>query len=334
MNKKVNRRDLIRLGLASSLLGVFNFKSLAKTSINTANVSSEKKIKPIVISTWNHGIAANKAAWEIIDNNGSSLDAVEFGVRVTESDLTNRSVGIGGYPDIDGHVTLDACIMDQNSNCGSVAFLEGIAHPISVARAVMEKTPHVMLVGKGAKKFALAHDFKKISTPIPEVKKEWKAWKKKHKKSLKTPAVNTENHDTIGMLAIDNNGNISGSCTTSGWAYKMHGRVGDSPIIGAGLFVDNEIGAACATGVGESIIKIAGSHTVVECMRNGYSPQEACEEAIKRIIKKQGDVKDLQCCFIAIDKYGNTGAHSIRNGFNYAIKNNEFEGLKNSSYSI
>ncbi len=331
-NIKMNRRDLIRMGIASTALGIIDAKSFAKTAFNQNLKKGE--ISPTIISTWNHGLQANKTAWEIIEKDGFSIDAVESGVKVTESDINNRSVGIGGYPDKDGHVTLDACIMDHESNCGSVAFLEGIAHPISVARAVMEKTPHVMLVGKGAKKFALTHRFKKISTPIPIVKKEWKEWKKKNKGALKQPRVNNENHDTIGLLALDKHGNISGSCTTSGWAYKMHGRVGDSPIIGAGLFVDNEIGGACATGVGESIIRIAGSHTVVECMRHGYTPQQACEEAISRIIKKQKNIEGIQCCFIAIDKNGNVGSHSILNGFNYALKNNHFEGLVASSHSL
>ena len=328
----MKRRDIIRLGMASATLGIIDAKSFAKNTLSSP--LRLDTVKPTVISTWNHGLEANKMAWITIENNGFSLDAVELGVKVTESDITNRSVGIGGYPDRDGHVTLDACIMDHQSNCGSVAFLEGIAHPISVARAVMEKTPHVMLVGKGAKKFALANNFSRISTPIPSVKKEWKQWKEKNKHDLKQPRVNNENHDTIGMLALDKHGNISGSCTTSGWAYKMHGRVGDSPIIGAGLFVDNEVGAACATGVGESIIRIAGSHTVVECMRNGYTPQQACEEAISRIINKQKNIDGIQCCFIAMDKNGNIGSHSILKGFNYALKNEQYDGLIDSSYSL
>ena len=326
----MKRRDLIRLGM---LTGVFSTQGFNLFSRDKKNISSER-FSPLVISTWYHGLGANKVAWDQIKKNGDAIDAVEAGVKHTESDINNRSVGIGGMPDIDGHVTLDACIMDHNSNCGSVAFIEGIAHPISVARAVMEKTPHVMLVGEGAKKFALENDFKKIKTPIPEVKKQWKEWKKQNRDKYTKPKVNSENHDTIGLLALDKKGNLSGSCTTSGWAYKMHGRVGDSPIIGAGLFVDNEVGAACATGVGESIIKIAGSHTVVECMRHGYTPQEACEEAVRRIIKVEKNIKDIQCCFIAIDKKGNVGSHAIHKGFNYAIKNSEKEVLVDSSYEL
>jgi isoaspartyl peptidase/L-asparaginase-like protein (Ntn-hydrolase superfamily) len=276
-------------------------------------------ITPKVISTWEHGLAANKAAWEVISSGGKSIDAVEKGLRVTESDITNRSVGIGGRPDAQGHVTLDACIMDEKSRCGSVAFLEGIDHPISVARKVMEDTQHVMLVGEGAKEFALSKGFEKIKTPLPEVKKDYKKWKKEQEALAKKPIINVENHDTIGMLAIDNFGNISGACTTSGWAYKMHGRIGDSPIIGAGLFVDNEVGGAVATGLGEAIIRVAGSHTVVELMRQGNSPEEACKLAVERIIAKHENMDGLQCGFIAIDKFGNVGGYSVFNGFNYAF---------------
>ena len=288
--------------------------------------------KQVVISTWNHGLAANAEAWKVIEANGNSLDAVEKGVMVTEADLTNRSVGIGGRPDRDGHVTLDACIMDHKSRCGAVGCIEGIAHPISVARQVMDSTPHVMLVGEGAREFALDYGHAKIKTPIKEVKKEWKEWKKENKEVFKKPEINSENHDTIGMLALDAHGNLSGACTTSGWAYKLHGRVGDSPIIGAGLFVDNEIGAACATGLGEAVIRIAGSHTVVELMRQGFSPQQACEMAVDRIIKKHEDLTGLQVGFLALDKFGNHGAYSVYEGFNFALKTTRKEELVDAEF--
>ncbi len=275
---------------------------------------------PIVLSTWVHGLEANRAAWEILSKGGKAVDAVEHGVRVTEEDLANRSVGIGGRPDRDGHVTLDACIMDEKSRCGAVAFMEGIAHPISVARAVMETTQHVMLVGEGAEKFAIENGFEQAKMPIPEVKKDWQNWKKENKDLFKKPIINHENHDTIGMIAMDANGDLSGACTTSGWAYKMHGRVGDSPIIGAGLFVDNEIGAATSTGLGEAIIRVAGSSMVVELMRHGYTPVDACKEVVNRIIKKHSDLTNLQCGFIAIDKKGNIGSYSVYSGFNFALK--------------
>ena len=275
---------------------------------------------PIVLSTWVHGLEANRAAWEILSKGGKAVDAVEHGVRVTEADLANRSVGVGGRPDRDGHVTLDACIMDEKSRCGAVAFMEGIAHPISVARAVMETTQHVMLVGEGAEKFAIENGFEQAKMPITEVKKDWQNWKKENKDLFKKPIINHENHDTIGMIAMDAHGDLSGACTTSGWAYKMRGRVGDSPIIGAGLFVDNEIGAATSTGLGEAIIRVAGSSMVVELMRHGYTPLDACKEVVNRIIKKHSDLTNLQCGFIAIDKKGNIGSYSVYAGFNFALK--------------
>jgi len=324
------RRNFLKLGLIGAVVGVI--QPLKAGGLFTR--SFETKIDgPLVVSTWNHGLAANAAAWEILSKGGKALDAVEKGVRVTEADVTNRSVGIGGMPDRDGHVTLDACIMDEESRCGAVGFLEGIDHPISVARAIMEKTQHVMLVGSGAKKFALEHGFGQIKTPIPPVKEEYKKWKKENQDLFKKPEINHENHDTIGLLALDIHGNLSGACTTSGWAYKLHGRLGDSPIIGAGLFVDNEIGAACATGLGEAIIRIAGSHTVVELMRHGHSPMDACRLAVERIIAKHKDLTNLQCGFLAIDKNGNVGAYSVYNGFNYALKTNKEEKLVDASFN-
>jgi N4-(beta-N-acetylglucosaminyl)-L-asparaginase len=210
--------------------------------------------------------------------------------------------------------------MDELANIGSVACLEHIKHPISVARAVMEKTPHVMLVGEGALDFALTQGFKKENLLVPDSEKEWKEWLKKSEYS---PKANIENHDTIGMIALDANGNLSGACTTSGMAFKMHGRVGDSPIIGAGLYVDNEIGAATATGHGEEVIRIAGAHLVVELMRQGKTPQQACEEAVQRIIKltksRNKNLADIQVGFIALNKAGEYGSYCIQGGFNYAV---------------
>ncbi len=288
--------------------------------------------KPLVISTWNHGLEANKAAWEVLKNNGAALDAVEMGVRVTESDKDNRSVGIGGLPDRNGIVTLDACIMNHEQACGAVGCLTDIEHPISVARKVMEETPHVMLVGQGAFDFAIEKGFPKIDLLTPEAKLEWEKWKTSEE--LKKPAINSENHDTIGMLALDENGNISGACTTSGWAYKLHGRIGDSPIIGAGLFVDNEVGGACATGMGEAVIRIAGSATVVELMRHGKSPQEACEEAVNRIIKKHNDIEGMQVGFLAMNKQGEIGAYSVYAGFNYAMTSLDEHDLIDAAYEM
>ncbi len=281
-------------------------------------MDSQKKVnKPLVISTWNFGVPSNAEAWKILSSGGRALDAVEAGVQVPEGDPKETSVGLGGLPDRDGHVTLDACIMDEFSNCGSVACLEHIIHPISVARKVMEKTPHIMLVGEGALQFALANGFKKENLLTSESEQAWKEWLKKAEYK---PVANIENHDTIGMVALDKNGNLSGACTTSGMAYKMHGRVGDSPIIGAGLFVDNEVGAATSTGVGEEVIRIVGSHLVVELLRQGHHPEGACRLAVERIVKKQpAKSKDIQVGFLAITKNGEHGAFALQKGFTYAV---------------
>lgn len=273
---------------------------------------------PVVISTWRHGIPANEAAWEVLEGDGPALDAVEAGVRVPEGDPQFRSVGYGGRPDRDGHVTLDASIMDHQDNCGSVAFLQHIKHPISVARRVMEETPHIMLVGDGALEFALDQGFERENLLTPTSEREWRDWLEDQPDEVKTE-INIENHDTIGMLALDGTGNLSGACTTSGTAWKYHGRVGDSPIIGAGLFVDNEVGAACATGWGEAVIRTAGSHLVVEFMRQGMSPQEACRRAVERVVAKNPNYEDIQVAFLALNRQGEYGAYSVQSGFDFAI---------------
>lgn len=330
----MKRRSFVKLTSISSagiIISSCNSNTAENSIIENTNTSTIP-LKPIVISTWKHGLEANKAAWEVLMKNGMALDAVEKGVRITESDPQNRSVGLGGLPDKEGNVTLDACIMNHQYDCGSVAFLQHIENPISVARKVMEKTPHVMLVGKGAYEFAIKEGFKKKNLLTPEAKIEWLKWKK----SLinEKPAINNENHDTIGMLALDHKGNLSGACTTSGWAYKLHGRVGDSPIIGAGLFVDNKVGAACATGLGEAVIRICGSHTVVELMRQGYHPNEACRAAINRIKNTHKDITGVQVGFIAINKKGEVGGCSIYEGFNYAYKDINSEKLVDTNFDL
>ncbi|MDQ2657092.1 MAG: N(4)-(beta-N-acetylglucosaminyl)-L-asparaginase [Bacteroidota bacterium] len=301
------RRDFIRISAMGSGL-------LAAAPLT---VSAQAVQKPIVISTWNFGIAANAAAWKVLSAGGRALDAVEAGAKIPEGDPKETSVGFGGLPDRDGKVTLDACIMDEEGNCGSVAFLQHIVHPISVARLVMEKTPHVMLVGEGALQFALDNGFEKKNLLTKESERAWKEWLKK---SEYKPVVNIENHDTIGIVALDQSGNLSGACTTSGMAYKMHGRVGDSPIIGAGLYVDNEVGAAAATGVGEEVIRIVGCHLVVELMRQGLTPEDACRQAVERILKKNpSKARQIQVGFLALNKNGEYGAHCLQKGFNYAV---------------
>jgi N4-(beta-N-acetylglucosaminyl)-L-asparaginase len=328
----MKRRSFFKWSIIGGAIGITS-KSTAAELISRSVGDRKMPTKPIVLSTWSHGIPANKEAWKILSvNGGTALDAVEAAARHTESDRTNRSVGISGMPDRDGHVTLDACIMDHNSKCGAVAFVEGYEHPVSIARAVMENTQHVMLVGEGAEDFAKDIGFKKIKSPISEVKKEYKKWKKENKNLFEKPIINHENHDTIGIIAMDENGNFSGACTTSGWAYKLHGRVGDSPIIGAGLFVDNEVGAAVATGLGEAIVRTAGSHTVVELMRQGYSPESACKEAVNRIIRKHTDLTGLQCGFIAINRKGEYGGYSVYNGFNFAVRTSDIEAMQDAPF--
>lgn len=324
-----SRRQFIKLSslsAAAALAGTSNIQCQTDSQNNKA-----VPIRPLVISTWDFGIEANRAAWEILSTGGKALDAVEAGVRITESDASNSSVGIGGLPDRDGHITLDACIMDHNQRCGSVAFLQHIEHPVSVARKIMEETPHVMLVGEGAYQFARANGFEKRDLATANSKEKYQEWLKEAKYK---PIINRENHDTIGMIAIDSDGNLSGACTTSGMAYKLHGRVGDSPIIGAGLFVDNEVGAATATGVGEAVIRVAGAAIVVELMRQGKSPAEACKEVALRIQAKHKEVKDLQVGFIAINKAGEYGGYSIYGGFKYAVRFGDTEELSEAEHSL
>jgi N4-(beta-N-acetylglucosaminyl)-L-asparaginase len=334
-----NRRKFLQSSLFGSIAMLLNKNGIASSSGPLPPLVN----KPIVISTWDTGLEANKTAWKILSSGGRALDAVEEGVKVIESSI-NCCVGLGANPDRDGFVTLDASIMDEFFNCGSVAFLERIKHPISVARRVMEKTPHVMLVGIGAQEFAVAEGFpleeQKLSGDAQKAYDEWL------KESKYKPVINIENskghgpfapvkfesgewnHDTIGMVAMDARGNLSGSCTTSGMGFKMRGRVGDSPIIGAGLFVDNEVGACTSTGQGEDVIRISGSHAVVELMRQGLSPEDACRKVIERIIKiKKEKAKEIQVAFLALNKKGEVGAFAIQKGFNYAVRSGDTEKL-------
>lgn len=314
----INRRRF----LSKTAVGAIAAASGSSLGYGCANESvsgsanAAVQVRPIAISTWDFGIKANEAAWTVLTGGGKAIDAVEQGVKVIEADADNLSVGYGGLPDRDGRVTLDACIMAPDGNCGSVCALEHIMHPVSVARAVMEKTPHVILVGEGALEFALMQGFSKENLLTDKARLAWEEWKKESKYE---PKINVELHDTIGMLAIDQGGEIAGACTTSGLAYKMRGRVGDSPIIGAGLYVDNEIGGATATGLGEAVLKSVGSFLIVELMRQGKSPQEACEEAVGRIVSRQKNYKDFQVGFLAVNKAGETGAFSIQPGFNYSL---------------
>jgi N4-(beta-N-acetylglucosaminyl)-L-asparaginase len=333
-----DRRKFVKLSLLTSAALFTGKKVFAATSNLNPGPFPDVKDQPIVISTWDFGKAANAEAWKTLEKGGRALDAVEAGVKIPEADPNNQSVGLGGRPDRDGRVTLDACIMDENSKCGSVACMEHIVHAISVARAVMEKTPHVMLVGDGALQFALEQGFKKENLLTEKSEKEYKEWLKT---SQYKPVKNIENmlpggkynHDTIGMVAMDSKGQLSGACTTSGMAYKMHGRVGDSPIIGAGLYVDNEIGAATSTGVGEEVIRIVGSHLVVELMRQGHSPEEACKQAVMRIVTRNPEAaKEVQVGFLALNKKGEYGAYALQKGFSYSVKNGTKDEVLQSNY--
>ena len=318
--KFIKKTSLISIGLG--IANRVHSKNYKKPN------SLDNNITPLVIATWDVKNATKKA-WETIQNNQSSIDAVEQGCMIEEANENGQSVGKGGLPDRDGNVTLDACIMNSKGDCGSVVFLKNIKHAISLARKVMEDTPHVMLAGIGAEEFAYSIGFKKENLLTKASKKAWENWKKTSKYK---PIINIENHDTIGMLAIDNNGDISGGCTTSGLAYKMTGRVGDSPIIGSGLYVDNEIGGAVATGLGEEVVKTVGSFLIVELMRQGHSPQKACEIAISRIVTKS-DYRNFQVGYIALNKQGDTGCYSIQKGFSMTIcQSNNNVNIKSDSY--
>ncbi len=314
----MKRRSFLQ---SASVLG------LTSKSISTFKLP-EEKTQPIIIATWKNEEAC-KVGFNKIIQTGKALDGVEAGAWIPEANPEETTVGYGGYPDRDGHVTLDACIMDHQGNAGSVTFLEGIMHPISVARAVMEKTPHVMLSGEGALQFALAQGFKKMDLLTPKSKKAWEEWKKQAKYE---PKVNIERHDTIALLALGKEGEIAGACTTSGMAFKMHGRVGDSPIIGGAVFCDDEVGGACATGLGEFVMKTLGSFLIVEFMRQGMSPQKACEAAIMRIVKRY-NYKEFQVGYLAMNKKGEYGAYAIQKGFNFTItKNGETKVIESASY--
>jgi N4-(beta-N-acetylglucosaminyl)-L-asparaginase len=268
-------------------------------------------VTPVVVATWNVP-ASVQTAYELLSQGGSALDAIEQGCRVEEANAEGQSVGLGGLPDREGQVTLDACIMNSAGDYGAVVYLKNIMHPISVARKVMEETPHVLMAGQGAEQFAIAQGFERTNLLTDASKKAWQEWKRT---SEYKPIINIENHDTIGMLAMDQNGDIAGGCTTSGLAYKMAGRVGDSPIIGSGLFIDNHVGGATATGLGEEVLKTVGSFLIVELMRQGLSPQQACEKAIGRIVAKNQSFENFQVGYIAMDKQGNVGSYSIHEGF-------------------
>ena len=346
MPNNIDRRKFLYFSAFTPSL--INFKAVEKNNLpHLLN-------NPVIISTWDEGKNVNAAAWPVLSAGGRALDAIEAGAKYIE-DKISCCVGLGGNPDRDGIVTLDACIMDEHANCGAVAGLEQIKHPLSVARKLMETTPHVLLVGNGALQFALENGFAKEPQKLSEdAEKEYKKWlektdykpiinienneSKKDKSTAFAPAFFNDgkpNHDTMGMVAMDAKGNLSGGVTTSGMAFKIHGRVGDSAIIGAGLFLDNEVGAATSSGVGEEVIRICGTHLIVEFMRNGDTPEQACKKAVERIIKRNPDkAKAIQVGFAAINKKGGYGAYAIQKGFSFAVKSNGEEKIYQAKFAL
>ncbi len=331
----MKRKDFLRsLPVVGSAVTMIVTGGEGRSSTPTGPGETSPAGSPLVMSTWNFNLPVNQTAVATLESGGSLLDAVEKSISLVEADPAITSVGRGGYPDRDGHVTLDASIMDEKGDAGSVVFLEHIVHAISVARKVLEKTPHVILAGEGALQFAVEQGFPEENLLTEKAEKAYRQWLKT---SGYIPRPEKNNHDTVGLLVMDKNGDIAGGCSTSGLAWKMHGRVGDSPIIGAGLYVDNEIGAAASTGLGEAVLKVAGSFLVVESMRKGASPQEACAIAIERIIRKQPQYKegsDFLVGFIALNKKGEIGACSYRKGLQYSLMRQGTNTVVDAGYLV
>ncbi|MBL9134618.1 MAG: N(4)-(beta-N-acetylglucosaminyl)-L-asparaginase [Verrucomicrobiales bacterium] len=315
-----NRRRFLgtvaNASLGSALLAA---ASGCRTSTGGAAPARAGSTLPLIVSTWPFGKPANEKALQVLQAGGGRLDAIVDGISVTEHDLSVSSVGAGGDPNAEGVVSLDACIMDGPTHkCGSVAAVEGILPVIGLARAVMEKTRHVMLVGDGARRFALANGFKDTDLLTEAARRRWQEWKARQTGGQPASAP-PDSHDTIAMVILGSDGQLAGGCSTSGLSYKLPGRVGDSPIIGSGLYVDNDVGAAGATGVGENILRFCGTFQVVELMRAGASPAEACAETIRRIQRKHPAGTDLAINFLAIDRRGRFGAAGTGDGFPYAV---------------
>lgn len=301
----------------SSLTGCATQRTAPETQPTAQSTTRPPRGTEVVLSTWNHGIPANRAALNALRSGGTAIDAVEQGARVVELDCPDMTVGLGSRPDRDGFVTLDAAIMSDDGRAGCVAFVQGVAHPVSLARRVMEQTPHVLLVGAGAEQFARESGIE-VHAPARSAAadREWREWLRERNYQ---PRINVENHDTISLLALDQSGRMAAASTTSGLAYKMHGRVGDSPIIGAGIFVDSPIGGAVCTGLGETVLRTLGAHLAVEAMRSGMTPQAACEVAIARIMEKNGDPASYQVGMLALNFDGEVGAYAVQQGFTFAL---------------
>lgn len=332
------------------------------TDLPPQSPNSDVSISPIVsLSTWKHGSVPNQVAYEELELGRSALDAVEAGAKYCESDLTCMSVGNGGIPDDTGVVTLDASIMDDKGNCGAVCFVQNYLHVISIARRVMERTPHVMLAGSGAESFAEAEGFRKTELLTDKARalyKHWKAHPNKLRVRLRRASegeheytfeeideqgkphtikgqnesiAKNESHDTIGIVGLDSNGRLAGACTTSGLAFKKHGRVGDSPIIGAGLYVDGNVAAAVATGNGEFVMRACSTFHIVEQIRQGIDTDTALENAIRRLDQDPRLHDDVQVGLMVIRKDGEWSARSLRPGFQFSVASSR-EPLANTLF--
>jgi N4-(beta-N-acetylglucosaminyl)-L-asparaginase len=310
----INRREVLASGtMAGVALGIGQNVAGSELVFDVAKV-------PVFVATWPFGKVACEAAIKQIAEGKSGLDAIETGIKLVEGDPKIDSVGLGGIPNAEGEVELDACIMSGPGHlAGSVAGLRTILHPISVARCVMEKTRHVLLVGEGARKFAVAQGFPTTELVTDDQRQNYERWKKERAEKK----IDENNHDTIAMVGVDVKGDVYGGCSTSGLAFKMPGRVGDSPIIGSGLYVDNRVGAAGATGIGENIMRFCGSYMVVDFMRQGLSPQDACKQTIKRISQISGiPISKLDINFVAVNRQGDFGAAGTSAGFKFAVAGN------------
>ena len=323
---RIDRRTFV--GGLSSIAALGSFSSDAHSYDPPAVIavgSQSRTNQAIFVATWKFGLSACEQSLETLRQTGSVLDAIEKGINLVETDVKVDSVGVGGAPNADGVLQLDACFMDGATHrAGSVAALENYPHPISVARRVMEKTKHVLLVGAGASEFAKRQGFQSRDLLTDEQKKKWQDWKSKQPADSAAPP----NHDTIALIGMDAAGHIAGGCSTSGLAYKMAGRVGDSPILGSGLYVDSDVGAAGATGIGENVMRYCGSFLIVELMRAGMEPESACRTTIERIAKhEKKSPAELHVNFIAMDKQGRWGAAGTDSGFEFAVVTNDIARL-------
>ena len=314
----VDRRAFMRSVSAAAAIGATELSAAGEPG------GAPDAGQPVFLSTWAHGKPANERAAEVFRQGGSLLDAIEKGINVPENDPSVTSVGYGGLPNSQGVVELDAAIMDgMRHRAGAVCSLREIKNPISVARLVLEKTKHTTLAGDGALRFALRMGFEPQQLLTPESLKKWMDWKSNPKRETFWLDP-TQNHDTIGMVATDGKGHVVSGCSTSGLAWKIPGRVGDSPLIGCGVYADDNVGAASATGDGDLMTNYCTSVSIVHLMARGASPQDACAELLQHMAKTDPKNKSADACVIAMNTRGDTGAASMRSGYRlkYALWRN------------